>query len=86
MDTCLFQEYLENGFDKALADHHIQCPVLFLIDGAQCHLSIKASEYCNQNGIYLYMLYPNAMHLHQPLDLLLLDLLKTNYRSEMKKW
>ena len=39
-----------------------------------------------RNGIYLYMLYPNAMHLLQPLDLLLMGSLKTNYRSEMKKW
>ena len=85
MDTCLFQEYLENGFDKALADCHVQHPVLLFIDGAQCHLSIEASEYCDQNGIYLYMLYPNATHLLQPLDLSLMGSLKTNYRSEMKK-
>ena len=86
MDTCLFREYLENGFNKALADRHVQRPVLLLIDGARCHLSIEASEYCDQNGIYLYTLYPNAMHLLQPLDLLLMGSLKTNYRSEMKKW
>ena len=86
MDTHLFQEYLENGFNKALADRHVQRPVLLLIDGARCHLSIKASKYCDQNGIYLYTLYPNATHLLQPLDLSLMGSLKMNYRSEMKKW
>ena len=86
MDSCLFREYLENGFDKALADHQIPRPVLLLIDGARCHLSIEASEFCDQNGIYLYTLFPNATHLLQPLDLSLMGSLKTNYRSEMKKW
>ena len=28
-----FPEALFDGFDKALADHHIQCPVLLIIDG-----------------------------------------------------
>ena len=86
MDSRLFHEYLENGFDVALAENQVHRPVLLLIDGAQCHLSIEASEFCDANGIYLYTLYPNATHIIQPLDLVLMGLLKKNYHEEMKKW
>ena len=86
MDSRLFREYLENGFNVALAEIQVRRPVLLLIDGAQCHLSIEASEFCDANFIYLYTLYPNAMHIIQPLDLVLMGLLKKNYHEEMKKW
>ena len=86
MDSRLFCEYLENGFDVALAENQVHQPVLLLIDGARCHLSIEASEFCDANGIYLYTLYPNATHIIQPLDLVLMGSLKKNYCEEMKKW
>ena len=81
-----FREYLENGFDVALVENKVHRPVLLLIDGARCHLSIEASEFCDVNAIYLYTLYPNATYIIQPLDLVLMGLLKKNYCEEMKKW
>ena len=83
MDSRLFREYLENGFDVALAENKVRRPVLLLINGARCHLSIEASEFCDANGIYLYTLYPNATHIIQPLDLVLMGSLKKNYHEEM---
>ena len=81
METNLFYEYLENGFEPALARRNVQQPVILLIDGARCHLSIKASEFCEENGIY-----PNATHLIQPLDLASMGSMKKVYREEMRKW
>ena len=86
METNLFYDYLQNGFEPAIAQRNITQPVLLLIDGARCHSSIKASEFCEENGIYLYTLYPNATHLIQPLDLALMGSMKKVYREEMRKW
>ena len=60
--------------------------VLLLIDGAKCHISIQAGEFCKENNIFLYTLYPNVTHLIQLLDLVLMNIVKTNYWSEVKHW
>ena len=50
------------------------------------HLSIEASEFSTRNDIILYTLYPNATHLIQPLDLVLIGSMKNIYKEEMCKW
>ena len=60
-------------------------PVLLLIDGAKCHILIQAREFCKENNI-IYTLYPNATHLVQSLDLVLMNIVKTNYQSEVRHW
>ena len=57
-----------------------------MIDGAKNHLSIQASEFCYKNDIVLYVLYPNAMHLIQPMDLVLMNSIKTVYKEELRIW
>ena len=63
-------------------------PILLLIDGAKCHLSIQASEICDENEILLYVLFPNATHLIQALDLVLMNAVKTIglYNEEVRTW
>ena len=73
METRLFFEYLQNGFEPALTRRNVRRPMLLLVDGARCHLSIQASEFCEENGIYMYTLFPNATHIIQPLILYLWD-------------
>ena len=34
----------------------------------------------------MYTLFPNAMHIIQPLDLVLMGSIKKSYREEMRKW
>ena len=86
MDTELFHSWLENGFKESIVERRVKKPVLLLIDGAKCHILIQAGEFCKENNIILYTLYPNATHLIQPLDLVLMNIVKTNYRSEVRHW
>ena len=60
--------------------------MILFIDGAKVHLSIEASEFCANNDIILYTLYPNATHLIQLLDLALMGLVKSVYKEAMCKW
>ena len=59
--------------------------VLLVIDGAKCRISLSISELCDDN-IILYTLLPNATHLIQPLNSLLMGSIKTNYRECICKW
>ena len=86
MDTELFHSWLENGFKESIVERHVKKPVLLLINGAKCHISIQAGEFCKENNIILYTLYPNVTHLIQPLDLVLMNIVKTNYQSEVRHW
>ena len=86
MDSKLFVEWLENGFNECIIRRKVTKPVVLLIDGARAHLSVEASEFCATNGIILYTLYPNATHLIQPLDLTLMSSVKTAYKEEMRQW
>ena len=60
-------------------------PVLLLINGAKCHILIQAREFCKENNI-LYTLYLNVTHLVQPLDVVLMSIMKTYYQSKVRHW
>ena len=84
MDSDLFMSWLENGFMKGIKERGVMLPVLLLIDGAKSHLSIQASEFCHKNDIILYVLFPNATYLIQPMDLVLMNSIKTVYKEEVR--
>ena len=86
MDMELFHSWLENGFNGSLIKQHVKKPVLLLINGAKCHISIQAREFCKENNIIQYTLYPNVTQLIQPLDLVLVNKVKMNYQSEVRHW
>ena len=86
MDMELFHLLLENGFNKSLIKQCVKKLVLLFIDGAKCHILIQAREFCKENNIILYTLYPNMTHLIQPLDLVLMNIVKTNYQSKVRHW
>ena len=81
MDTDLFEMWLEESFIPKIDRAHILKPILLIIDGAKCHISLPISELCDENNIIPYTLLPNATHLIQPLNLLLMGSIKTNYRE-----
>ena len=58
MDTELFHLWLENGFNESLIERCAKKPVLLFISEAKCHISIQAREFCEENNIILYTLYP----------------------------
>ena len=65
----LLHSWLENGFNESIIECHVQKLVLLLTERAKCHIFIQAGEYCEENNIILYTLYPNVTHLIQLLDL-----------------
>ena len=86
MDTDLFEKWLEELFIPEIDKARIPKPVLLIIDGAKCHISLPILELCDENNIILYTLLPNATHLIQPLDLSLMGSTKTNYQECICKW
>ena len=86
MDSELFAQWLENGFNVDITQRRITKPVLLLVDGAKVHISIESAEYCEANGIYLYTLYPNSTHITQPLDLGVMGSIKKIYNDEVRSW
>ena len=86
MGTDLFEKWLEESFILEIDRACIQKPILLVIDGAKCHISLSILELCNENNIILYTLLPNMTHLIQPLDLSLMGSIKTNYWECICKW
>ena len=82
----LFHSWLENGFNESLIKRCVKKPVLLLFDRVKCHILIQARNFCKENNIILYTLYPNVTHLIQPLDLVLMNIVKMNYWSEVRHW
>ena len=70
-------------FHEGHKERGVTLPILLLIDGAKSHFSIHASEFCHKNDIILYVLYPTTTHLIQPMDLILLNSIKTVYKEEV---
>ncbi|KAJ8885001.1 hypothetical protein PR048_011197 [Dryococelus australis] len=50
------------------------------------HLTLHVSEFCSENGIELISLYPNSMHLLQPVDVAVIYPIKAAWRKEVRKW
>ena len=86
MDTDLFEKQFEESFIPEIEKACVPKPVLLVIDGTKCHISLPILELCNYNNIILYTLLPNVTHLIQPLDLLLMASIKTNYQEYIHKW
>lgn len=83
MDQELFQNWLENSFIPEVKWAGIPCPILLLINGAKCHISLFISEICNQENIIIYTLLLNTTHLIQALNLTLMGSVKTVYKEEV---
>ena len=78
--------WVENGFLKSIKDRGITQPVLLLINGVKSHLSITTSKFYDKNDIIMYVLYPNASHLIQAMDLVIMNAIKTIYKEEVHIW
>ncbi|XP_065684332.1 uncharacterized protein LOC136096703 [Hydra vulgaris] len=58
--------------------------VILLVDGHSSHLSYVASKYCEDTGIVLYSLYPNATHVQQPADVGVMNSLQDYWAREVQ--
>ena len=86
MKSETFYEYVANTLNAYLIEHNVKKPVLFLIDGHRSHLTLQLSNFCNQNGIILYSLLPNATHILQPADVSIFRPLKAGWRCAVHDW
>ena len=86
MDQELFLNWLQSGFDPECTKKGIKRPILLMVDGARVHISLDISKFCDQNRIILYVFFPNATHLIQPLDLSFMGIVKVNYKECVREW
>lgn len=83
MDSSLFVEFLRH-FTHTLKDNNIPTPVLLFADGHSTHISLEAATYCSENGIILYCLLANAMHIMQPCDVRFFSPMKSSWKRQVK--
>lgn len=86
MKSALFYEYIANIFNKYLVENNIEKPVILFVDGHKTHLTLQISELCNQLGIILVALYPNATRLLQPADVAAFKPLKSGWQKGILEW
>ena len=55
MDQELFLQWLRNVFEPTISRLSLRQPILLVIDGGKVHLSIYASEFCDEHNIILYI-------------------------------
>ncbi|KAL7306097.1 hypothetical protein TKK_0001550 [Trichogramma kaykai] len=63
MQSQVFYEYMANGFNDWLTENNVRRPILCLVDGHKSHLTMYLSKFCDDHGIILYSLLPNATHI-----------------------
>ena len=64
----------------------IPLPIILLIDGASCHLSLEMAQLCLNYQIQPILLRPNTTHLCQALDLTFFASLKAGLKTEQELW
>ncbi|XP_065319224.1 uncharacterized protein LOC135927197 [Gordionus sp. m RMFG-2023] len=74
-----------NHFAK-YAKHAKDRKVLIILDNHISHQSIKAIDFCLEEGIILLTLPPHCTHKLQPLDKTVLGPLKRYYNSSVDSW
>lgn len=85
MTAEVFYAYLENVFHPFLIANDIKLPVALFVDGFSGHMSLDISNFCEEHGIILYNLYPNATHIQQPMDIGCFKPLKNTWTSMVNK-
>lgn len=81
-----FYEYIVNVFHPWLVANNVEFPVLLFIDGHSSHHTMALSEFCREKQIEAVILFPNATHILQPLDVALFRPLKLAWKNSVLKW
>lgn len=63
-----FFEYVTNVFYPWLEESGIELPIILYIDGHSSHITLPLSQFCAEKNIVLVTLFPNAIHILQPLE------------------
>ncbi|KAI5637068.1 DDE superfamily endonuclease domain-containing protein [Phthorimaea operculella] len=81
MNSDTFFEYITNDLNTWLECKDTRKPVLLLVDGHSAHMSLALSAMCEEMGIILYALPPNAARLLQPADVSVFAPLTARWRK-----
>lgn len=81
-----FYSYITNVFYKWLKENNYVFPVILYVDGHSSHMTLPLLKFCKENLIELIILYPNATHMIQPLDVAIFHPLKESYRKVLRQW
>lgn len=76
----------KNVFHPWLIKRNIDFPVIMFLDGHKSHINKELLEYCTENKILLFCLYPNATHILQPCDVSLFKSLKNAWREAVSRF
>lgn len=61
-------------------------PIVLVVDGYTGHHSLRLFKWCSENDVVLVVLYPNATHILQVLDVAVFGPLKAKYCDLFQKW
>lgn len=81
-----FLKYISEDFIRWIRSKKIELPIVVFIDGHSSHLTLPLCEFCQQNGIILIALLPNATHIYQPMDIGVIFPLKTIWKRRRIEW
>ena len=79
-----FEYWLKFAFVPSTA--HIKRPLLLIMDGYTCHISLEIINLFKQNDIIGLILPPHTSHGLQPLDLVLFSSVKTDWAKIVKNY
>lgn len=82
MDTEKFEYWLENMFIPST--NHINRPLLLILDGYGCHISLKILKLLKNNQVMCLMLPAHSTHALQPVDIVLFNSIKTDWMNIVK--
>ncbi|KAJ8945467.1 hypothetical protein NQ314_009219 [Rhamnusium bicolor] len=86
MKASLFFEYITNVFNVYLERNNIEKPVILFVDGHKTHLTLQINKLCQNLGIILIALYPNATRILQPADISAFKPLKSGWQKGILNW
>lgn len=81
----IYNQYIKNEFFPEIVKRGIKFPVLLLFDGHSSHISLQLHDFCVENNILLYCLYPNSTHIMQPCDVGIFRSLKIFWKKKVSE-
>lgn len=86
MDTKNFTLYIKKILYPALKKKGTKFPVIYFVDGHSSHTALEAADVCNELGIILIALFPNATRILQPADVAIFRPLKISWAKTLDTW
>lgn len=86
MNQDLFLQYITNVFYPYLLKVNTEFPIILFVDGHKSHINYDLSKACQERGIVLVALYPNATRILQPADVAAFKPIKAAWKKGVLEW